>query len=791
MPDEIPLTAQILDIAFDAFVAVDLQGRIADWSSKAEAIFGWSRAEAIGQPAHFVVPERHHGAYDSGLRGLLSADRALGANPPVITTCVRRDGTEFPVEVASALTPAGLISFVRDLSGQRRLEEALREAEERRGILNSLEDGYTEVDLKGNYQFVNDAYCRMFHRTREEVLSTSYKQYFEPEAAARFKKIFRTVYETGQPVKAAELEYKPGRFIEVSVSLRRNAAGKAIGFLTLTRETTERWLRERELAAAKESAEAASRAKSDFLANMSHEIRTPMNGVIGMTGVLLDTELTEDQRECAEMVRNSGEVLLTVINDILDFSKIEAGKLDIEAFPFDLRLVVEEVTEMVAPKAEEKRVDLAVQYPSNVPRRFIGDGGRIRQVVTNLVANAVKFTHDGHILITIAAIEVEDERAVLRIEVRDTGIGIPPDRLGCLFEKFSQADSSTTRRYGGTGLGLAIAKQLVELMGGQIGVESEVGKGSTFWCTVPLPLDSQPCSAPLPVADLSGLRVLVVDDNAINRRIVNEQIAGWGMRGGSDVSSEQAMEALREAQANGDPYHFVITDYHMPGIDGAALATMVKADPAIHDVVFVMLTSIGQRSEVKNLASASIDVCLVKPVRQSQLWNALAESWAKKLGRDSTGAAQGNYVNSIKALQSRLSRELGDRLLRVLVVEDNIVNQTVTARMLERLGVRSDVAANGREALDMLGIAPYDVVLMDCQMPVMDGYEAAAEIRRRQGPDRQIVIIAMTADAAAGSQERCIRAGMDDYITKPVNITSLTDSLAKWSEKSARYSSPV
>jgi PAS domain S-box-containing protein len=788
MPEEIPSLAHgevdraILDIAFDAFVAIDSQGLIVDWNERAEATFGWSRAEALGRPALFMVRERDQQAFECGLR----------SDTRVLTTCVRRDGSEFPAELAIARVPGGLISFVRDLSGRIQLEEALRRAEDHRGILNSLEDGYTEVDLKGNYVFSNDAYCRMFNRTLDELRSSSYRQYFDPGAGSRLKQIFRTVYETGQPVRAAELEYKPGRFVEVSVSLKRNVAGEAIGFLSLTRETTERKLRERELAAAKEIAEAASRAKSEFLANMSHEIRTPMNGVIGMTGVLLDTDLNAEQRECAEMVRVSGESLLTVINDILDFSKIEAGKLDIESFPFDLRLVLEEVAEMLATKAEEKRIELALHYPSNVARRFIGDAGRIRQIVTNLAANAVKFTHEGHVLITLDAIDAIDSAhtgfAQLRIAVTDTGIGIPADRLGCLFEKFSQADSSTTRRYGGTGLGLAIAKQLVELMGGEIGVESSVGAGSRFWCTVPLLLDTQPCPLPPPVADLSGLRVLVVDDHPINCRIVNEQISSWGMRGGSNVSSEQALETLRAAHSNGDPYQFVITDFHMPGIDGAALARMVKADPAIWDTVFVMLTSIGQRTEVK---TDEIDVCLVKPVRQSQLWNALAESWARKLQKGSTVQALPVHAPSLTALKSRLNGGFGDRLLRVLVVEDNIVNQTVTARMLERLGVRSDVAANGREALDMLGIAPYDVVLMDCQMPVMDGYEAATEIRRRQGPDQGIAIIAMTADAAAGSQERCIKAGMDDYISKPVNLVDLTAILAKWSQHPARYSSPV
>jgi PAS domain S-box-containing protein len=771
MPDEMP-SSVLRDIAFDAFVGLDVEGLISEWNLKAERTFGWTREEAIGRPVTILVPERRQAAFETRLRQAGS----------MAATCVRRDGAEFPAELSVARTPTGLVSFVRDLSAMA------PQAEDVKSILNCLEDGYTEVDLKGNYRFVNDAYCRMFHRTREEVLRNSYKQYFDPDASARLKTIFRSVYDSGQPVRAAEIEYKPGKFVEVSVSLKRNLAGEPAGFLTLTRETTERKVHEQELAAAKDAAEAASRAKSEFLANMSHEIRTPMNGVIGMTGVLLDMDLTPDQRECAEMVRSSGEVLLKVINDILDISKIEAGKLDIEAFPFDLRLVMEEVVEMLATKAEEKRVEVALQYPANVPRRLIGDSGRIRQIVTNLTANAVKFTHDGHILITVVAENEGTDRALLRIAVTDSGIGIPPDRLICLFEKFTQADSSTTRRYGGTGLGLAIAKQLVELMGGMIGVESEVGKGSTFWCTLPLRLDQQPWTPPLPVADLSGLRVLVVDDNAINCRIVNEQIASWGMRGGLDVSAEQALGVLRQAQAEGDPYHFVITDYHMPGIDGIELARMVKADPSIGDVLFVMLTSIGNRTEVRNLEDRSIDVCLVKPVRQAQLWSALAESWARKLDRDSADAARAQYGPSLSSLKSRLNGATGDRLLRVLVVEDNIVNQTVAAKMLERLGVRADVAANGREALEMLGIAPYDVVLMDCQMPIMDGYEAAAEIRRRQGPEHGIAIVAMTADVTTDCQERCVRAGMDDYISKPVKVAELTEILAKWGN-AVRFSS--
>jgi PAS domain S-box-containing protein len=381
----------------------------------------------------------------------------------------------------------------------RELEAALRASQDRyQRILDSIEDGYSEVDLRGNFLYLNDAYCRMFRRTREEVLGSSYKQFFDPERAAKFREVFQRVYQTGEPARALEFEIAEGRFIEQTISLKRDSNGSPLCFVSVVRDCTARKLQERELAKAKETAEAASRAKSDFLANMSHEIRTPMNGVIGMTGLLLETDLSPEQREYAETVRSSGEALLTVIDDILDFSRIEAGKLTIESFPFDLRQVIDDVVEMLAPRVAEKRLDLIVAYPPAVPSRFLGDAGRIRQVITNLAGNAVKFTDTGQILIEVQAeTEHVETDSRLRISVRDSGIGIPAEALGTLFEKFMQADSSTTRKYGGTGLGLAICKQLVELMGGAIGVESCPGVGSNFWFSLPLSVDVPP-SAPRP-----------------------------------------------------------------------------------------------------------------------------------------------------------------------------------------------------------------------------------------------------------------------------------------------------
>jgi two-component system sensor histidine kinase/response regulator len=689
--------------------------------------------------------------------------------------------------VTSVVLAIAIVSTIVDRRLGGLTESLLRSEALSRQILEAAGEGIYGLDAGGLATFVNPAAARMLGFAPEALIGQALHGLIHHTRAdgSPFPLADCPAFQTSQDGEVRtgqdELLWRrdgsplPVAYTVTPILRHRTVLGSVVTFndITVRQET------ERELVRAKQAAEAAARAKSEFLANMSHEIRTPLNGVIGMTSLLLDTPLSAEQREIAEIVRSSADHLVGVINDILDFSKIEAGGMTIELLPFDLGSAVSEIAEMLVGKAEEKHLEIIIHLAPEVPRRVIGDAGRVRQVLMNLAGNAIKFTQSGHVLIEVTALKIAEASALVRFGIEDTGIGIAPAPLASVFERFTQADASTTRKYGGTGLGLSISKQLVELMGGAVGVSSRVGEGSTFWFDLPLAVDAETPPATSP-EDLVDVRVLIVDDNSVNRRVLREQVNGWKMRHGEVASGAAALAALKEANLAGDPYRMAILDHQMPEMDGIMLAHAIRADLGLRGLILVLLTSSGLRREAHGAADAGFSAYLTKPVRPALLLDTLITARAQRASQGASSRIVRKNLADTPAAAPENAPPLPWAGARVLIVEDNLVNQKVVIGLLKKLACRFEVAASGKEALVKIAALSYDLVFMDCEMPEMDGYEATRRIRNGEGTGRHLPIVAMTAHALAGDREKCLAAGMDDYVTKPLHVATLSKALEAW-----------
>jgi two-component system sensor histidine kinase/response regulator len=646
-------------------------------------------------------------------------------------------------------------------------------------LVQSIPACFLRKDRDGKIVFVNDHFAALFGKTAEDIVGKTVADLYPEEFAKDAREEDERVMQTGQVIEDVFDDVVEGK-VHYYASRKgpvRDEQGNVIGIQTIFWDITEQriaenaLLAEREqLKAAKEAADHANRAKSDFLANMSHEIRTPMNAIIGMTDLLLETQLTQTQLEYLRMVHDSGEALLTLINDILDFSKIEAGKLELETTTFDIRESLGDSMKGLGFRAHCKGLELAIRIDSRIPKYLIGDPGRIRQIVINLVGNAIKFTENGEVVLEIERIAATHDTATLRFSVIDTGIGIAIDHCSKIFKEFEQADASTTRKFGGTGLGLAICSRLVQMMGGTIWVESKLGVGSKFQFELPLEIDRSQSESKKDSVDVQGVRVLIVDDNATNRRILKDMLTNWGMQPVTSSGGAHAVQALVDANEEEDAFQLLISDVNMPEMDGIMLAKAVVDESLLDPNRVIMLTSGARPDDSSNLRSFGVTYHLIKPAKQSEVYNAIVAS----LNAAGTSSLPNEPADDAQVQTSAQPLEL-----QILLAEDNIVNQRLAIGILEKLGHRVTIANNGVEALKAIEQQSFDLVLMDLQMPEMDGLAATRELRRREEiGGRRTPVVAMTAHAMKGDREKCLAAGMDDYLCKPIRLRDVSAKLS-------------
>lgn len=766
---------QVFESSYIGMLMVAEDGRITLANPRIEETFGYRRDELIGQPVEVLLPERfrttHHGQRMAFVASGASRPMAKGRE---LHGC-RKDGGEFPVEIG--LTPVNtsqgpqVLASITDIT-ERKQNDASRFRLQQ--AIDHGQDGMALLDSDGRYLYMNPAHATIFGYTSEELLGHGWQDLFPAEWAALVEQLyFPTLLQTGHWQGELVARKKTGDAfdIDVALTLLTDPRTNVQTFLWTCRDISPRKQMERDLLEAKSAAESSARAKSAFLATMSHEIRTPMNGVLGMTSLLLDTSLTAEQREYVETLKHSGQSLLTILNDILDFSKIEAGKLELEPIPFDLRAALDQVLDVLVMPAQEKHLELIGLVNADVPALVVGDPGRVKQILANLLNNAIKFTETGEVSVVVSSASVSAETVTLHVDVTDTGIGIDASAQSRLFKSFSQADTSTARRFGGTGLGLAICKQLVELMQGRIDVESTPGQGSRFWFEIQLGYRHDIPLIQSPLTDLRGKRLCILDDNALNRRILGQYAARWQMDACMAERAEDALALLRRERQAGRAIDAALVDIQLAVMSGLALITHMKDDPLLQDIPVILLTSVGRRGDGKAAQDAGAAAYLTKPIRERQLADCIRLVLAKPRQADNRQPLITRHTLSEATAQTRH---------HLLVVDDNLINQKVAVKMLEKLGYRVDVASNGNEALAALTRHHYNLVFMDCQMPELDGFETTRMIRTHEQPGTRLPIIAMTANAMAGDREHCLASGMDDFVSKPVKRQDLHRVLTQW-----------
>ncbi len=779
---------QLLDLVNDLVLSVSLDGQRTHFvNSAARRIYGRELYEFAENPELWF--EAVHADDKASLAEKFVAVQTMWRQNCAFRIVLPSGDIRYLNGMVRLLTdcdgkPTAIGCVAKDVTGKVSAEQALEEAMATyHSLVESLPINVFRKNRHGQIVFCNQRYCDTLGKPLRDLIGCTDHDLFEEKLADKYTMDDRWVLQTGLPFHDIEENRAPDGstiFVEVLKAPVTDNTGRRVGIQGMFWDVTARRKAETALREAKELAESANQAKSDFLANMSHEIRTPLNAVIGITDLLADTRLDDTQREYLMMIQQSGDSLLTLINDMLDFSRIEAGKLELDQEPFDIRERLMDTLRTMALRAHARGLELAVRFDPQTPTIVEGDAPRLRQVLVNLVGNAVKFTEQGEVFVEITPLRIDNGQCTLRFLVRDTGIGIPQDKIERVFRAFEQADSSTTRKYGGTGLGLAIASRLVALMGGKIEVSSEAGKGSSFWFELEFPIASGELPRPETV-DLTDQEVLIVDDNRTNRLILEEMLGGWGIRAFPAEDAASAMETLRMCRQNGRLPALVLSDVNMPETDGYQFAQMLRDDPAFRDLPVILLTSGGRMGEAERRRELNIHSQLFKPAKPADLYenicSAIGRHTGEKTPDDSGGGEPRGQDLSSKSRDHGPAS--GQRKLDILLAEDNLVNQRLTVGLLSRYGHRVSVVDNGAKSIEAWKNGNFDIVLMDVQMPVMDGMAATREIRRlEQGTGKRTLIIALTAHAMHGDRERCLEAGMDDYVTKPVRIDKLMQAIS-------------